>query len=116
MDVTFFASPVELRKWLEANHGRVSELWIGLQKRHSPNQGITYAEAVDQALCFGWIDGTARRIDDTSFTVRFTPRRPNSNWSDVNIRKAQGLVARGLMAPPGLRAFEARDRTQTKSS
>jgi uncharacterized protein YdeI (YjbR/CyaY-like superfamily) len=110
MDATFFSSSAELREWLERNHGRATELWIGFHKKQSRQGGITYAEAVDEALCFGWIDGIRKSIDDSSYTNRFTPRKPNSNWSAVNIKRAGELIAVGRMHPAGLAAFERRDR------
>jgi uncharacterized protein YdeI (YjbR/CyaY-like superfamily) len=106
---TFFRSPDEFRRWLEAHHGNTPELLVGFHKKASGNGGITYSEALDQALCFGWIDGVRRTIDAGSYTIRFTPRKPRSIWSLVNIRRVEVLQEQGLMAPAGLQAFAARD-------
>jgi uncharacterized protein YdeI (YjbR/CyaY-like superfamily) len=109
----FFATAAEFRAWLAAHHATERELWLGLYKKSSGRPSITYTEAVDQALCFGWIDGKAQTIDAISYRQRFTPRRPNSIWSNVNVAKVETLLAQGLMHPAGLRAYEARrpDRT-----
>jgi uncharacterized protein YdeI (YjbR/CyaY-like superfamily) len=104
----FFPSPAEFRAWLEENHGRAKELSVGFQKRDSGRPSITWPEAVDQALCFGWIDGVRRSIDGASYTIRFTPRKPTSNWSAVNVGRVKKLMVRGLMRPAGVAAFEAR--------
>jgi uncharacterized protein YdeI (YjbR/CyaY-like superfamily) len=104
----FFATPEWFRAWLQKNHDQATELWVGFHRKASGQPGITWPEAVDQALCFGWIDGIRKRIDDTSYMNRFTPRRPTSTWSEVNVRRAMELIEQGLMAPAGLRAFEAR--------
>jgi uncharacterized protein YdeI (YjbR/CyaY-like superfamily) len=108
-DVLFFATPPEFRRWLEANHDRIPELMVGFYKKGSGKPSITYPEALDEALCFGWIDGVRRGLTEDSYTNRFTPRKPKSNWSLVNIRKVEELIRQGRMAPPGLAAFEARD-------
>ena len=108
MTATFFASGAEMRAWLEANHATASELWVGIHKKGSHKTGITLSEAQDQGLCFGWIDSLGRRIDDDSYMIRFTPRRPRSNWSAVNIKRVEELRAQGLMHEAGLRAFERR--------
>ncbi|HEY8430056.1 MAG TPA: YdeI/OmpD-associated family protein [Sandaracinaceae bacterium] len=109
----FFRSAAELRAWLEANHATATELWIGYYKKGTTKKGITYAEAVDEALCFGWIDGQARSIDAERYQQRFTPRRKNSNWSKINVAKAERLIAEGRMRPAGLAAFEARSAART---
>src|SRR5919108_1965643 len=113
MEPTFFATPDEFRAWLERHHDSVSELLVGFHKKGSGRPSITWPEAVDQALCFGWIDGVRRRIDDTSYSIRFTPRKARSTWSAVNIKRMKELVDGGLVAPAGLAAFERRadDRT-----
>jgi uncharacterized protein YdeI (YjbR/CyaY-like superfamily) len=110
---TFFETAAHFRAWLEENHASAVELWIGYYKKNSGRASITYSEAVDQALCFGWIDGKAQTIDSLSYRQRFTPRRPNSIWSNVNVRKVEALLEQGLMHEAGLRAFGARraDRT-----
>ena len=109
MKPQFFATPADWRKWLEENHERETEVLVGFYKRDSGRPSITWPESVDAALCFGWIDGVRRSIDAASYTIRFTPRRSRSFWSKVNIRRAEELIALGLMQPAGLRAFEARD-------
>ena len=108
MNPTFFSNPDELRAWLGA-HGSEAELWVGFYKKGLGKGGITYAEAVDEALCHGWIDGIRKTIDADSYTNRFTPRRRGSVWSQVNIKLAHELIAAGRMQPAGLAAFEARD-------
>ena len=109
MKPTFFRSAAEFRKWLERNHETADELLVGFYKKGSGRPSITWPESVDEALCFGWIDGIRRSIDDESYSIRFTPRRPRSNWSAVNIRRVAELTKLGRMQPAGLRAFEARD-------
>src|ERR1041385_1510827 len=91
------------------NHDRESELWVGFFKRDSGKGGLTYPEAVDEALCFGWIDGLKKRVDELSYTHRFTPRRPKSNWSRLNIRHVERLNKAGRMMPAGLKAYAARE-------
>jgi uncharacterized protein YdeI (YjbR/CyaY-like superfamily) len=105
----FFVSAAQFRKWLEANHAASGELWVGFWKAHTGRKGLTYEEAVEEALCFGWIDGLVRRVDAAAYVQRFTPRRPKSIWSAVNIRKVEALASAGRMAKPGLAAFEGRD-------
>lgn len=114
MEVTFFKSPSELRNWLQANHDKAKELWIGFYKKSSGRTGITYAEALDEALCFGWIDGIRKSVDEISYTNRFTPRKPGSIWSMVNIKRAGELAEAGLMHPSGLKAFGERDEKKSK--
>lgn len=103
-----FRTPAEFRRWLERHHSSASELLVGFYKVGTGRASISWPEAVDEALCFGWIDGIRRRVDDSSYTIRFTPRRPGSIWSAVNVRRARELSARGRMAAAGLQAFEAR--------
>jgi len=105
---TFFATPDEFRAWLEAHHETETELVVGFHKKGSGRPSITWPESVDQALCFGWIDGIRRSLDEESYTIRFTPRKPRSTWSAVNINRARELIDEGLMRPAGLAAFEAR--------
>lgn len=109
----FFASSAAFRTWLEQNHALVDELFVGFWKKGSGKSGMSYPEAVDQALCFGWIDGVRHSRDEHSYTNRFTPRRARSNWSAVNLRRFAELQAQGLVRPPGLAAFEARDVKRT---
>ncbi len=104
----FFATPATFRAWLDAHHNSSAELLVGFYKRGSGTPSITWPESVDQALCFGWIDGIRRRIDDVSYTIRFTPRNARSTWSGVNVRRVGELTKVGLMAPAGLAAFERR--------
>jgi uncharacterized protein YdeI (YjbR/CyaY-like superfamily) len=108
MKPVFFATSAELRAWLEEHHENAKELWVGFYKKGSGRPSITWPEAVDQALCFGWIDGVRKSIDDVSYTNRFTPRSPRSTWSAVNIARVRELTDLGLMRPAGLQAFEAR--------
>jgi uncharacterized protein YdeI (YjbR/CyaY-like superfamily) len=108
MPPTFFATPAAFRKWFEKNHEKAIELLVGFYKKDSGKPSITWPESVDQALCFGWIDGVRRRIDDVSYSIRFTPRKSISNWSAINIARVAELTTLGLMAPAGLRAFERR--------
>jgi uncharacterized protein YdeI (YjbR/CyaY-like superfamily) len=108
MKPTFFPSPRELRAWLEKYHATAEELHVGYYKVSSGVASITWPESVDQALCYGWIDGVRKSIDEISYMIRFTPRRPGSIWSSVNIKRAQVLMEQGLMQPAGLKAYEAR--------
>jgi uncharacterized protein YdeI (YjbR/CyaY-like superfamily) len=114
MEVTFFKSPIELREWLEENHDKAIELYVGFYKKSSGQSGVTYAQALDEALSFGWIDGVRKSIDDASYSIRFTPRKPRSIWSLVNIKRAGELAELGLMRPPGLKAFNERDESRSK--
>jgi uncharacterized protein YdeI (YjbR/CyaY-like superfamily) len=105
----FFAAAAAFRAWLLAHHERESELLVGFYKKGSGKPSITWPESVDEALCFGWIDGVRRSLDDESYTIRFTPRKPRSIWSKVNIAKVQALMAAGRMMPAGIAAWERRD-------
>lgn len=109
-DITFFGSPGAFRAWLEANHETAPEKWVGYHRKATGQPSMTWPESVDQALCFGWIDGIRKGLDTERYTIRFTPRRPTSNWSAVNLRRVPELVGLGLMRPAGLRAYEERDR------
>ena len=106
MTPKFFATPKEFRKWLEKNHNKEKELSVGFYKVGSGKPSITWPEAVDQALCFGWIDGVRNSIDKDSYQIRFTPRKPSSIWSAVNIRKIEELTQQGLMQPAGIASFQ----------
>jgi uncharacterized protein YdeI (YjbR/CyaY-like superfamily) len=108
MKPTIFPTKEDFRKWLEENHEKETELIVGFYNIKSGKQSMTWSEAVDQALCFGWIDGVRRKVDDESYSNRFTPRRTSSNWSAVNIKKVEDLTAKGLMKPAGIAAFEKR--------
>jgi uncharacterized protein YdeI (YjbR/CyaY-like superfamily) len=110
---TFFSTPAAFRRWLEKHHDSESELLVGFYKRGSGKPSITWPESVDEALCFGWIDGVRKRVDDESYTIRFTPRRPTSSWSAVNIARVAVLKKEGRMTAAGLNAFE--QRTAEKS-
>lgn len=108
MEPKFFQTPADFRAWLEEHHGEETELWVGFYKKGTGRRSITWPEAVDQALCFGWIDGIRKSIDEESFTNRFTPRRPRSNWSAVNMKRVEELTELGLMRPEGVAAFAQR--------
>src|SRR2546429_6584045 len=108
MTTTFFKSPSDFRQWLAANHAKAKELWVGFHKKDSGKPSITSPESVDEALCFGWIDGVRKRIDAESYMIRFSPRKPSSIWSVVNIRNAEKLISEKRMQPAGLKAYEAR--------
>jgi uncharacterized protein YdeI (YjbR/CyaY-like superfamily) len=110
MEPTFFETPDHLRRWLADNHDSAAELWIGFYKKGSGRPSITYPQALDEALCFGWIDGVRYSVDAQSFRQRFTPRTAKSSWSQINIKRAQELIASGRMQPAGLKAFEARSK------
>jgi uncharacterized protein YdeI (YjbR/CyaY-like superfamily) len=109
MKPRFFRTASDFRKWLERHHKTTPELLVGFHKKGSGKPSITWPESVDEALCFGWIDGVRRTIDDASYVIRFTPRRPRSNWSRINVKRAEELTKLGRMRPRGLAAFEARD-------
>lgn len=113
MKPTFFATPSAFRTWLEEHHHTTQEVWVGFYKKSSGQPSITWPEAVDEALCFGWIDGVRKGIDDASYTIRFTPRKPRSIWSAVNVKRASELAHLGRMRPAGLKAFE--ERVEEKS-
>lgn len=113
MDVLFFQSPADFRKWLEEYHTTAQELWVGYYKKSSGKPSITWPESVDEALCVGWIDGVRKSIDEDSYTIRFSPRKPNSIWSATNIKRAQELADQGLMQPAGLQAFQARQEDKS---
>jgi uncharacterized protein YdeI (YjbR/CyaY-like superfamily) len=108
MKPTFFATPAAFRAWLARNHAKADELWVGYYKKDSGKPSITWPESVDQALCFGWIDGVRKSVDDVSYMIRFSRRRAGSIWSGVNIKRAQVLIEQGLMQPAGLKALEAK--------
>jgi uncharacterized protein YdeI (YjbR/CyaY-like superfamily) len=114
-DVVVFADAAGFRAWLEENHAVASELWVGYYKKGVAKTSISYPEAVEEALCFGWIDGIGRRIDDEVHANRYTPRRRGSGWSAINIAKVAELTTAGRMHPAGLRAFEERDRRKDPS-
>ena len=105
-----------MRAWLEENHDRVDELWVGYYKKGTRLPSVTWPESVDEALCFGWIDGIRKSIDDRSYRIRFTPRRKGSHWSARNLGRMKRLVEAGLVAAPGLAAYERRDRRKEKQA
>lgn len=107
-DPVFFATPALLRKWFRENHETATEIWIGFHKKATGTKSITWPEAVDEALCVGWIDGIRKRIDDEAYKIRFTRRKPASIWSAVNIKRVEELTAEGRMKPAGTAAFERR--------
>jgi uncharacterized protein YdeI (YjbR/CyaY-like superfamily) len=109
----YFTSPNEFRRWLTKNHDKVTELWIGMYKVSSGRKGITYKEALDEALCFGWIDGVRKSLDGESYVQRFSPRRAKSYWSAVNTKRVGDLKKLGRMHDAGLAAFERRDKAAT---
>jgi uncharacterized protein YdeI (YjbR/CyaY-like superfamily) len=113
MKPRFFSSPDQVRNWLEKNHDSASELLVGFYKKTSGKKSITYAEALDEALCFGWIDGVRKSVDDSSYTIRFTPRKAKSIWSLVNVRHVGRLKKQGRMTPSGLQVFAKRDPKKT---
>jgi uncharacterized protein YdeI (YjbR/CyaY-like superfamily) len=108
MNPHYFTSPIKFQQWLEKHHAKSVELWVGFYKKNSGKPSITYQEALDEALCFGWIDGIRKTVDEQRYTIRFTPRKPGSNWSNVNIKRMKELIAAGRVLPAGLAAFEAR--------
>jgi uncharacterized protein YdeI (YjbR/CyaY-like superfamily) len=112
-DVRFFATPAELRDWFDANHATAPELWLGQYKGSSGRPSVTWAQAVDEALCVGWIDGILKRLDETSHVQRFTPRRKRSIWSAIKVANVERLLAEGRMRPSGIAAYEARTPERT---
>ncbi|WP_281632934.1 YdeI/OmpD-associated family protein [Flavobacterium luteolum] len=114
MTPIFFANQLEFRKWLERNHQKEKELLVGFYKVTSKKLSISWSESVDQALCFGWIDGVRKSIDAESYTIRFTPRKPSSIWSAINIQKIEDLTKAGLMTDAGLKAFGFRTEKKSK--
>jgi uncharacterized protein YdeI (YjbR/CyaY-like superfamily) len=113
MKPRFFRFPSDFRKWFEANHASVTELWVGFYKKDSGKPSITWPQSVDEALCFGWIDGIRKSIDDVSYMIRFTPRKSRSIWSEVNIKRAHELTEQGLMQPAGRKAFAGRQENRS---
>ena len=109
MQPTFFETPAAFRRWLQRHHKSATELWVGFYKKGTGRPSLTWPESVDEALCFGWIDGIRKRLDDAAYVIRFTPRKPGSTWSTVNTRKAEELILARRMRPAGQRAFDARD-------
>lgn len=114
MEPHFFKAPTDFRKWLEKNYKSETELLVGFYKKGSGKESITWPESVDEALCFGWIDGVRRSLDSDSYIIRFTPRRPGSIWSAVNINKMEALLKEGLVKPEGIAAYEKRTASKSK--
>jgi uncharacterized protein YdeI (YjbR/CyaY-like superfamily) len=110
----FFETGEKFRHWLETNHDKLDELLVGFYKRGSGRPSMTWPESVDAALCFGWIDGIRRRVDEAAYTIRFTPRRRGSIWSAVNIDRVQELIRLGIMHPAGLAAFAKREEKKSR--
>ncbi len=110
---TFFQTPDDFRTWLEAHHDKLREQLVGFHKKDSAKPSITWPESVQVALCFGWIDGVRKSLDETSYSIRFTPRKPTSTWSAINIKFVQELTKQGLMHPAGLKAFAARSEKKS---
>lgn len=108
MKPVFFASSYDFRAWLEQHHGQAQELWVGFHKKSTGKPSLTWPESVDAALCFGWIDGIRKSVNAESYTIRFTPRKPDSTWSAVNIKRVAELTKLGLMQPAGLKTFAKR--------
>lgn len=113
MTVQHFASGPAFRQWLKKNHAAATELLVGFYRKDSGRGGLTYAEALDEALCFGWIDGVRQKVADDTYTIRFTPRKPRSNWSLVNVRYVERLTQLGRMQPAGTKAFVERAPSRT---
>jgi uncharacterized protein YdeI (YjbR/CyaY-like superfamily) len=113
MEPIYFASPDDFRAWLAEHHTTATEVLVGFHKRATGTPSMTWPQSVDQALCFGWIDGVRRRIDDDRYTIRFTPRKHGGNWSRINVEKVEALRAAGLLTPAGLAAYEARREDRT---
>jgi uncharacterized protein YdeI (YjbR/CyaY-like superfamily) len=110
----YFATPAAFRAWLEANHAASTELLVGFHKKGSGKPSITWPESVDEALCFGWIDGVRRTVDDERYTIRFTPRKARSTWSAVNIKRVAALTKLGRMQAAGLEAFARREAARSQ--
>ena len=114
-EVLFFEQAADLRAWLTANHETADALWVGMYRKASGRLSVTWPEVVDESLCFGWIDGIRRSIDEVSYANRITPRRKGSNWSLVNINRVAALEAAGRMTDAGRRAFDARDEAKSRT-
>src|SRR5688572_9387279 len=114
MKPIFFAKQSDFRKWLEKNHKKETELLVGFHKVDSGNPSMTWSQSVDEALCFGWIDGVRKSIDKDRYQIRFTQRRPTSTWSAINIKKVEALIQQGLMQPAGLESFKKLNKSKSK--
>ena len=114
MNPTFFSTQEKFRAWLEKHHQTETELLVGFYKVNSNKPSMSWSESVDQALCFGWIDGVRKSIDEESYTIRFTPRKKSSIWSAINIKKVEELTKAGLMKEAGLKAFDLRSEERSR--
>ncbi|MBL7913035.1 MAG: YdeI/OmpD-associated family protein [Bacteroidia bacterium] len=114
MKPTFFPKPSDFRKWLNKNHKKEKELLVGFYKVSSGKPSISWPQSVDEALCFGWIDGVRRSINEESYCIRFTPRKPKSIWSAINVKKIEELTKKGLMKPEGVAAFKLLAENKSK--
>jgi len=112
-DILYFATPAAFRKWLQKHHAKEKQLWVGFHKKGTGTPSLTWQESVDEALCFGWIDGIRKRIDEDRYVIRFTPRKPTSIWSAINIARVKELTKQGLMKPAGVAAFAKRDEKRS---
>ncbi len=113
MNLIFFNTASEFRNWLEENHQSATELWVGYFRKQTGKPSMTWPESVDQALCFGWIDGIRKKIDDERYCIRFTPRKPGSTWSRINIDKVEKMIKQGLMMSAGLEAYNRRKENKS---
>lgn len=113
MTPRFFKTPADFRKWLVKNHAKSTELWVGYYKAGCGKQGMTYKESVEEALCFGWIDGIRKSVDEFSYTNRFTPRKPTSTWSAINIKLVKKLITEERMTSAGLAAYKSRKEAKS---
>jgi uncharacterized protein YdeI (YjbR/CyaY-like superfamily) len=113
MDEIYFKSTTEFRDWLEEHHDTAEEVWVGLYKKKSKKVGITYTEALDEGLCYGWIDGLRKSVDDERWKIRFSPRTSKSIWSQVNLKRIKELIDEDRVQPPGMKAYEERDESLT---
>ena len=109
MTVLFFPTAADFRTWLAEHHDRHDVLWVGFHRKATGRPSMTWPESVDEALCYGWIDGLRKSVDDEAYKIRFTPRRPGSHWSLVNLERVSALIEEGRMEPAGMTAYEARD-------
>ena len=112
-DVRYFATPPDLREWFDANHEMAEELWVGYYRKSTGRPSVDWSQAVDEALCVGWIDGVRHRLDEERFAQRFTPRRKGSTWSAINVAKVRALTEQGRMRAAGTSAYEARSASRT---
>jgi len=113
MEPIFFESPDHFRQWLHENHDKAKEVLVGYHKKHTGKPSLTWEASVREALCYGWIDGIRKTVDSDRYTIRFTPRKSGSNWSNVNIKHVEALTQAGRMQPAGLKAFEARSEAKS---